>query len=213
MRPQPVDLTTVADRQDRTRASEYRTLAGRIWSECRQRQIRSVLLVGVSDESRLAAISASLALELAETEQVRVLLVDGDIRDRRLTVALQQTSTPGFAAAFATERSATPPAVPTTTPGLEFMPAGQAKSSIRRDDVHLLADLLRDLTRCCDIVLIDGGSLPALPTEMLADACDATYLVVGLGKTEISEAKAIVERIHKSGGRVLGCIALDSPRT
>jgi Mrp family chromosome partitioning ATPase len=126
---------------------------------------------------------------------------------------VHQTATPGLAAAFDAERLVDPPAVPTTTGGLDFMPAGQPKCSIRRNDAHLLKGQLDKLAERYDVILVDGGSLPALPTEMLAEACDVTYLVIGLGQTDIDEARASVQRIREAGGQVLGCIALDAPRT
>jgi Mrp family chromosome partitioning ATPase len=170
-----------------------------------------VLIVGVGDESFLVTLTASLAVILAKGHGARVLLVDGDIRDRRLTSALRQTATPGLASAFDRERLLAPPTVPTTTPGLEFMPAGQPRCSIRRDDVSMLAGMLRELCRRFDLVLVDGGALPALATELLADACDVTYPVVRVGQTNLDEAAAVLDQIRKAGGKVSGFIALGGP--
>jgi Mrp family chromosome partitioning ATPase len=115
--------------------------------------------------------------------------------------------------AFDPDRQVVPPTVPTAKPRLEFLPAGQPKSSIRRDDRPRLEGLINQVADQQDVVLIDGGTLPALPTEMLAAACDATYLVIGLGKTAIDDAKDMVDRIQVAGGEVLGCIALDAARS
>jgi Mrp family chromosome partitioning ATPase len=49
-----------------------------------------------------------------------------------------------------------------------------------------------------------------MPTELLAEVCDATCLVVQLGQTETDDAKAVVRQVRELGGRVLGCIATDA---
>jgi tyrosine-protein kinase Etk/Wzc len=171
--------------------------------------LRSVLLVGVGDESELADISVSLAAMLSR--EGRVLLVDGDLRDQRLTKAWRHTATPGLAAVLDDDRSADVPVVPTTLSKLDFLPSGQPRRSVRRDDANLLGDTLRKFAVDYDTVLIDGGCLPALPTEMLAEVCDATCLVVQLGQTDTDDAKAVVRQIRELGGRVLGCIATNAP--
>jgi Mrp family chromosome partitioning ATPase len=210
---QPVDVEGIIDINDESRAAEYQAVASRLWADCRDQRRTSVLIVGIGEESHLTGLAASIAVVLARGEGARVLLVDGDIRDRRLTEALRQTATPGLASAFDRERVFDPPTVPTTTPGLEFMPAGQPRCSIRRDDVNMLAEMLRELSRRFDLVLVDGGCLPALPTEMLADACDVTYPVVRMGETNLDEATTLLDQIRRASGEISGFIAVDVPGT
>ncbi len=208
---QTVDVEGITDISDESRAAEYQAVASRLWEDCCGQRRTSVLIVGIGEESHLTGLAASIAVIIAKGH--RVLLVDGDIRDRRLTEALRQTATPGLASAFDRERALDPPTVPTTTPGLEFMPAGQPRCSVRRDDASMLAGMLRELSRRFDLVLVDGGCLPALPTEMLADACDVTYPVVRVGETNLDEATALLDQIREAGGEISGFIAVDVPGT
>jgi Mrp family chromosome partitioning ATPase len=206
---QPVDVSEVADLDVESRVAQYRRLGESLRAECARSGLKSVLLLGVADESELAQTTASLAAVM--TQPGRVLLVDGDLRDQRLTKALRQTATPGLASAFDEDCLVGVPAVPTTTPGLDFMPSGQLRRSIRREDSQLLANFLREIVPPYDTVLIDGGSLPAMVAELLAEVCDATCPVVQLGRTEANDANGVIRQVRDLGGHVLGCIATNAP--
>jgi Mrp family chromosome partitioning ATPase len=206
---QSIDVRSFTDSTDGARQEQYRALAQRLRTECEPLGLRSVLLIGVGDESELADVAVLLAAALSR--EARVLLVDGDLRDQRLTKAWRQTATPGLARALDEDRTTGIAVVPTSIPGFDFLPSGQPRRSIRREDAGLLADSLREFSLEYETILIDGGCLPAMPTELLAEACDATCVVIQLGHTETDDAKAVVRQVRESGGRVLGCIATNAP--
>jgi Mrp family chromosome partitioning ATPase len=206
---QPVDVSPFTESADDARQEQYRALAQRLRAECEPLGLRSVLLIGIGDESELADVAASLAAALSR--EARVLLVDGDLRDQRLTKAWRHTATPGLARALDEDRTAIIPVVPTTTAEFDFLPAGQPRRSIRRDDAKLLGDSLREFAVEYKTILIDGGCLPAMPTELLAEVSDATFVVIQLGQTETDDVKAVVRQVRELGGRVLGCIATNAP--
>jgi Mrp family chromosome partitioning ATPase len=211
VRRQPVDVTEIADLQDDVRKADYRELARRLWRDCRDTGLKSALLIAVAPQSELATFAASLAIALADLRRGSVLLLDGDVRDRRLTTALQQAATPGWLNTLGASEVAAPPVVPTRTDGLQFMPAGQTERPLSPEDSGAIADAIRELTGRCDLLVVDGGALPALATELLAGACDVTYPVLSLGTTQVDDATAAVEQIRDAGGSVPGCFATHAP--
>ena len=160
VRRQPVNVTEIADLQDDVRKADYRELARRLWKDCRDTGLKSALLIAVPPQSELATFAASLAIALADLRLGSVLLLDGEVRDRRLTTALQQAATPGWLNTLGGNEVAVPPVVPTRTDGLEFMPAGQTERPLSREDSGAIADAIRELTGRCDLLVVDGGRCP-----------------------------------------------------
>jgi Mrp family chromosome partitioning ATPase len=212
VRRQPADVNRIADMQDVVRQTDYRKLAARLWEDCRGGGLKSALLVGVAEQFDSAEFSASLAIALAELQEGSVLLLDGDIQQRRLTHALQQAATPGWTRVLGRTGEAVPPAVPTENARLEFMPAGHSEAPVGADSSGAIANAIAELTDRCDLLLVDCGPLSNPATELLARACDATYPVLRLGRTQVDEATAILRRIQNAGGRIPGCFATDAAR-
>jgi Mrp family chromosome partitioning ATPase len=73
-----------------------------------------------------------------------------------------------------------------------------------------LSHLLRDLAGHYDLVVVDAPSLAHYGTVQLAAVCDGTYLIVRLGEGSPRMLREAVQVVQRNGGRLLGCVAIDS---
>lgn len=97
---------------------------------------------------------------------------------------------------------------PTALPRVSLLPGGT--ETLRRANANGMAELLRELAGHYDLVLVDATSLAHDGAAQLAAACDGTCLVVRLGEVNRRIVRDVVRVLSRSGGRLLGCIAIDT---
>jgi Mrp family chromosome partitioning ATPase len=90
---------------------------------------------------------------------------------------------------------------------LSFLPVGQAPRPAGSRAADALEAAIRKWKIDFDCLLIDAGNADGDLASALAEAADATYLVVELGAVEANAAQVALARLRAAGARVLGCIA------
>ena len=154
---------------------------------------------------------ARLAPRLARGIRGHVLLVDANFRNpnmaRWLAVA-PAWRLPDVLAGAADWAAA----VQTTAhERVSLLPGGP--HVLGRGSGRLLQDLeqlLRNLARHYELVLVDAPSLAHRETARVAAACDAVCLVVRLGEASPRMLHEAVRVVYGSGGWLLGCVAIDA---
>jgi Mrp family chromosome partitioning ATPase len=152
----------------------------------------------------------SLAPELAQRVQRRVLVVDAAFHNPDLTarLAIADGPTPLGAA----------PIYATNLPGLSVLPVPMgacwdgtctAASCAPPQPPDQQAAWIAQLRQGWPLVLVDAPSLEHVEAAAMLRRCDGVYLVVRLGHTArraIAEAARVVDH---SGGRLLGCVVVE----
>jgi Mrp family chromosome partitioning ATPase len=133
-----------------------------------------------------------------------VLLVDGDLRGRRLSKSIG-LSGPGLGEVMLGAAHWPDVINRTKTSGIDFVGCGNRQlPTLERTEFGWNA--LRPQYRA---VLI-GVALAGQPdTDWLAARCDGVYLVISRPNTKRQAASAAVSRLRDCGANVLGCIVLD----
>ena len=91
---------------------------------------------------------------------------------------------------------------------MAFLPAGQMQVGVDSAVAKSLEDAVAQIKCDFDCILIDAGPADGAMASALAEASDATYLVIELGAVETNAAQAALARLRARGARVLGCIAI-----
>jgi Mrp family chromosome partitioning ATPase/capsular polysaccharide biosynthesis protein len=173
---------------------------------------RSVLITSATP----SAGKTETALQLALTARSRgraVLLVDGDLRMRGLTVLLRATRAPGF---LDLERGYDPSVVgPHWFADGQFLPVLTAGSSASTGINELreewLADVFPQVTAEHELTMVDSPPLLAVAeTATLAAHTDAVVLVVREG-SRLEDLERVKQRMRFVGQRLIGYIFL-SPK-
>ncbi len=172
-------------------SERFRTLRSRLYQIAGARALRRLLVTSsVSGEGK-TFVSSNLAQSIVQQPDMRVLLVDADMRASRLHAMLGAPGRPGLSDYLRGEADEFEVIQKGMEENLCLIPGG---SQVSNPSELLLSDrmkhLLELLTPIFDWVIID--SPPALPVpdpSILANLADGVLLVVQAGSTHVAVAE------------------------
>jgi capsular exopolysaccharide synthesis family protein len=202
-----VEPHLVAITQPRSAYNEqFRSLRTRVLQAGEHQQMRTIVLTssGIGEGKTLTALNLSWLL--AQTEGVRALLIDSDLRRPCATNYLGLDLPVGLSEVLGGDISLEQAIVRLEPAGLYLLPGGKA-----RDDVADLlsgptyARVLKEARRLFDYVIIDAPPLGIFTdANVLIDRADGALLVVRAGKTRYSIVDRLLEQLPRE--RMLGVI-------
>jgi len=205
--PARVEPHLVAVSQPRSAYCEqFRSLRTRILQAGERLQTRAIVVTsaGVAEGKTLTALN--LAWLLAQTEGVRALIIDSDLRQPCATDYLGIDAPVGLSEVLGGQLPLEDAIVRLDPAGLHLMPGGKP-----RDDVAELlsgpgyARLLNDVRRMFDYIIIDAPPLGIFTdANVLMNRADGALLVVRAGKTKYSVLDKLLEQIPKD--RLMGVV-------
>ena len=205
--PARVEPHLIAVSQPRSAYCEqFRSLRTRILQGGERLQTRAIVVTsaGVAEGKTLTALN--LAWLLAQTEGVRALIIDSDLRQPCATDYLGIDAPVGLSEVLGGLLSLDDAIVRLDPAGLYLMPGGKP-----RDDVAELlsgpsyARLLTDVRRMFDYIIIDAPPLGIFTdANVLMNRADGALLVVRAGKTKYSVLDKLLEQIPKD--RLMGVV-------
>jgi Mrp family chromosome partitioning ATPase len=181
-------------------------LAARLRQDAHKTGSRTLLLVGIGQDSSTHETALHIASLLAE-EGGRILLIDGDLARRLLSSDLDYLQEPGLSNLSRDSAALSDLVQPTAQAGLAFLPVGTQRFADLDASADPLARSVGQLAAPYDLVLVDGGRTGDPGVATLARLCDATYVIVQLGTVEASQAQHALRELRAGAARVLGCIA------
>jgi Mrp family chromosome partitioning ATPase len=180
-------------------AEHYLELCDRIGEQLASNYCNVLLFVNGSAEACFSMIE--LAQAFALQSDGNVLLVDGDLRRRRLSKSV----CPGAAGLIeAMLGTAHWPEIihPTTTPRVDFVASGHGQiPTFERPEFGWSA--LRPKYRA---VLIGVAAAGEPETHWLSARCDGVYFVISRPHTKRRAATAAVDVLRACGANLLGCV-------
>jgi capsular exopolysaccharide synthesis family protein len=205
--PARVEPHLVAVTQPRSAYCEqFRSLRTRLLQAGERRKLQAFVVTsaGVAEGKTLTALN--LAWLLAQTDGVRALLVDSDLRQPCATDYLGIEASVGLSEVLAGEASLNKSIIRLEPSGLHLLPGGAA-----RDDVAELlsgprfAAVLTELRRMFDYIIIDAPPLGIFTdANLLINRADGALLVVRAGKTRYTEIERLLEQLPHE--RMLGVV-------
>jgi capsular exopolysaccharide synthesis family protein len=205
--PARVEPHLVAVSQPRSAYCEqFRSLRTRILQAGERLQTRAIVVTsaGVAEGKTLTALN--LAWLLAQTEGVRALIIDSDLRQPCATDYFGIDATIGLSEVLGGEIGLEEAIVRLDPAGLYLLPGGKP-----RDDVAELlsgpsyARLLTDVRRMFDYIIIDAPPLGIFTdANVLMNRADGALLVVRAGKTRYSSVDKLLEQLPKD--RMMGVV-------
>ncbi len=205
--PARVEPHLIAVSQPRSAYTEqYRSLRTRILEAGERMQMRAFVVtsVGVGEGKTLTALN--LAWLLAQTEGVRALIIDSDLRRPCATDYLGIDAKMGLSEVLGGQLRLEDAIVRLEPAGLHLLPGGRP-----RDDVAELlsgpsyARILNEVRRMFDYIIIDAPPLGIFTdANVLMSKADGGLLVVRAGKTRYAAVDKLLEQMPKE--RLLGVI-------
>jgi len=169
----------------------------------------ALLFTGSAGDDSQGGRLVDLYSVLAEQTLGETIVVDCDARRPSVAQRLSVQASLGLSDVLAGRATWRAAAYQTDRAGLSVLPGTVEESSraVRTLDLMALVDELR---RAFQLVLLDGTLATDLDIATLAGICDGTYFVAALGHTPQRSAEQTLRAIGQRGGRVLGCVLLES---
>jgi capsular exopolysaccharide synthesis family protein len=187
-------------------AERFRSLRTRILHAGERRKMQAFVITsaGIMEGKTLTAINLSWLL--AQTDGVRALLIDGDLRNPCAADYLGLEAPSGLSEVLAGEATLMESVVRLEPAGLHLLPGGTA-----RDDVAEILSgpkfsaVLREARRNFDYVIIDAPPLGIFTdATVLINRADAALIVARAGRTRYSALERLLEPLPRE--RLLGVI-------
>src|SRR5678815_3029975 len=205
--PSRVEPHLIAVSQPRSAYTEqYRNLRTKILQAGERMQMRAIVVTsaGIAEGKTLTALN--LAWLLAQTEGIRALVIDSDLRRPCATDYLGIDAQGGLSEVLGGQLSLEDAIVRLEPSGLHLLPGGRP-----RDDVAELLSgpsyerILNEVRRMFDYIIIDAPPLGIFTdANVLMSRADAGILVVRAGKTRYAAVDKLLEQMPKE--RLLGVV-------
>ena len=185
---------------------QFRSLRTRVLQAGEREQMRTFVITsaGMGEGKTLTALN--LAWLLAQTEGVRALLIDSDLRQPCATEYLSIDAPRGLSEVLGGELSLREAVVRLDPAGLYLLPGGQA----RDDCAELLsgptyAGVIAEARRLFDFIIIDAPPLGIFTdANVLINRADGALLVVRAGKTRYGLVDKLLAQLPRE--RMLGVV-------
>lgn len=173
---------------------------------------RTILIASPIQGEGKSTLASNLAIVLAQAGR-RVLLVDADFRRPVQQRFFDVDGQVGLSNALLGEEEAERAIRATGIEGLELLCAGAVPANPSRAvNSRRLSDMLTELSGRYDQILVDSPALTEFSdARTVAAACDATLLVVRVGRTHRLMAERASEALLSVGAGLLGVVVNDVP--
>jgi protein-tyrosine kinase len=189
-------------------AEKFRLLAIRLRNLSQRRELRRLLITSAIPDEGKSVVAVNLASTLARYKQLRVLLVEGDIRRPRIRTNLGLPAMKGLSEWLRSDIPASEVIYQVNAPGLKFwlLPAGEPLSEPGElMQSGRLAALMDKLSESFDWIVIDSTPiLPVADTSIWARLSQGILMVVREGKTEKRQLQKALEALE--GSSLLGVV-------
>jgi protein-tyrosine kinase len=205
--PSRVEPHLVAVSQPRSAYCEqFRALRTRILQAGERLQTRAIVITsaGIAEGKTLTALN--LAWLMAQTEGVRALIIDSDLRQPCATDYLGIEANVGLSEVLGGQLPVEDAIVRLDPAGLYLLPGGKP----REDVAELLsgptyARVLSEVRRMFDYIIIDAPPLGIFTdANVLMNRADGALLVVRAGKTKYNVVDKLLEQLPKE--RLMGVV-------
>ena len=189
---------------------EYRSLRTQILHKSQRQKLQSIVVASINPGEGKSVTALNLSWMLAQTDGIKALLIDSDLRLPSLTDYLGIDADKGLSDILSDRASLTESIIKLEPAGLHLLPGGEA----RNDVAELLSgpkfkDILREARNIFDYIIIDAPPLGIFTdATLLINQADAAMLVVRAGKTRYSAVDSILETLPRD--RMLGVVLNES---
>jgi len=185
---------------------EYRSLRTQILHKSQRQKLQSIVVASVNPSEGKSITALNLSWLLAQTDGVRCLVIDSDLRMPSLTDYLGIETGKGLSEILAGRANLHDSIIRLEPAGLHILPGGEA----RTDVAELLSgpkfkEILRQARDMFDYIIIDAPPLGIFTdANVLINQADAAMLVIRAGRTRYSALDRILEQLPRD--RMLGVV-------
>jgi len=185
---------------------EYRSLRTHVLHKSQRQKLQSIVVASVNPSEGKSVTALNLSWLLAQTDGIKCLIIDSDLRMPSLADYLGIETDRGLSHILAGEATLAESIVRLEPSGLHILPGGEA----RNDVAELISgpkfkDLLVEAREMFDYIIIDAPPLGIFTdATVLINHADGAMLVIRANRTRYSEVDRLLEPLPKD--RFLGVV-------
>ena len=185
---------------------EYRNLRTQILHKSQRQKLQSIVIASINPSEGKTITALNLSWLLAQTDGVKCLIIDSDLRMPSLTDYLGIETDKGLSDVLSDKANLNDSIIRLEPAGLYILPGGEARSDV----AELISgpkfrEILRQARDMFDFVIIDAPPLGIFTdANVLINHADGAMLVVRTGKTKYSAVDRILESLPRD--RMMGVV-------
>lgn len=185
---------------------EYRNLRTQVLHKSQKQKLQAIVIAGAGPAEGKSITALNLSWLLAQTDGVRALIIDSDLRMPSLAEYLGIEAENGLSEVLSEKAVVSDAIVRLEPSGLYLMPGGEA----RLDVAELLSgpkfkEILNEVRELFDFIIIDAPPLGIFTdAAVLINHADGALLVIRANKTPYSQIERVMETVPRD--RMLGVI-------
>jgi capsular exopolysaccharide synthesis family protein len=189
-----------------TYCEEYRSLRTQILHKSQRQKLQSIVVASINASEGKSITALNFSWLLAQTDGVKALIIDSDLRMPSLTDYLGIETDRGLSHILAGKASFKESIIKLEPAGLHLLPGGEARSDV----AELISgpkfkEILREAREMFDFVIIDAPPLGIFTdAAVLINHADGAIMVVRSGKTRYSMVERVLESVPRE--RMLGVV-------
>ncbi|MEZ5343947.1 MAG: CpsD/CapB family tyrosine-protein kinase [Pyrinomonadaceae bacterium] len=189
-----------------TYCEEYRSLRTHVLHRSQRQKLQSIVVASVNPSEGKSVTALNLSWMLAQTDGVKALIIDSDLRMPSLTDYLGIETDKGLSDILSGKGTLADSVVKLEPAGLHLLPGGEA----RHDVAELISgpkfkEILREAREMFDYVIIDAPPLGIFTdATVLINHADGAILVVRAGRTKYAAVDRVLESLPRD--RMMGVV-------
>jgi capsular exopolysaccharide synthesis family protein len=187
-------------------AEQYRSLRTRVLHAGERRKLQALVVTSASVAEGKTITALNLAWLLAQTDGVRAILVDGDLRNPCAADYLGVEARAGLSEVLAGEAKLSDVICKVEPGGLYLLPGGATRDTVAEIlSGPKFSAVLSELRRTFDYIIIDAPPLGIFTdATVLINRADSALVVVRSGKTRFAALDRVLEPLPRE--RILGVV-------
>jgi capsular exopolysaccharide synthesis family protein len=185
---------------------EYRSLRTQVLHKSQRQKLQAIVVASVNPSEGKSVTALNLSWLLAQTDGVKALLIDSDLRMPSLTDYLGIETDKGLSDVLSGRTNLRESIIKLEPAGLHLLPGGEARSDV----AELISgpkfkEILREAREIFDYIIIDAPPLGIFTdATVLINQADGAMLVVRAGRTRYAQVDRILENLPRD--RMLGVV-------
>jgi capsular exopolysaccharide synthesis family protein len=186
----------------------YQILKANLYTLYPDETIRTILFCSTDHGDGATTTAFKFAATLAEDGQLKVLIVDANLRTPGIHNICKIDHTPGLSDRIGNESQPMFPILRNGSTNLHILPCGSYHSGpISLFEAKRFSEFLREMREQFDYVILDGPPLPRFSEiRVICAKMDGVVLVVKAGKTHREVALRAKKELEDAGGKILGVV-------
>ena len=185
---------------------EYRSLRTQVLHKSQRQKLQAIVVASANPSEGKSVTALNLSWLLAQTDGVKALLIDSDLRMPSLTDYLGIETNKGLSDVLSGRTTLRESIIRLEPAGLHLLPGGEARSDV----AELISgpkfkEILREAREIFDYIIIDAPPLGIFTdATVLINQADGAMLVVRAGRTRYAQIDRILENLPRE--RMLGVV-------